>query len=389
MTSNGIRRSGLVPLALGIAASGLTLVLAIAHPRQALVGWIAAYGFVASTVLAGMTLVMVLHVTAASWWLVLRRVFVALLGTTPLLILLFVPIGAAFSLVYPGASAPEDLSRHTKEALEHQRTWNNDAFFLGRSAVYLATWTVFSILLRRADSAWRARPSAEITRRERTVSAIGIPVLGFTVSFASFDWLMALHPGWSSNIFGLYVLTSGLVAALSVIAVGACGLQRGGATPGLQPDHVHAVGRLMLMAVILWTYVGFFQFMLAWIADLPHEIGFYAARARGVWTIADYLLVIGRFVVPFLALLSRTLKRNAHLLAAVAVWLLATTAIDFAWLAVPSFQLGLTLANLVPFVAVGALTWAYGAHLAEQRPLEAPAHHDDPVVQEALRYRSP
>lgn len=383
------RRGVLVPLALGLVASALTVVLAIARPRQALVGWIAAYGFAAATVVTGTALVMVLHVTGARWWLVLRRLFVAIVGTTPLLILLFVPIGAAFSLVYPWVTLPEDVSHHTKEALEHQRTWNNGGFFLARSALYLAVWTVFAVLLRRADATWRERPSAEITRRERTVSAIGIPVLGFTLSFASFDWLMALHPGWSSNIYGLYVITSGLVAALSIVAIGAWLARRSGMNPDIEPDHVHAVGRLMLMAVILWTYIGFFQFLLAWIADIPHEVTFYAARARGVWTAADYVLVIGRFVLPFLALLSRPLKRSPSALATVAVWLLATTVVDFAWLAVPSFDVGVTLANLLPFVAIGGLVWAYGAHLATHAPLAAPAPRTDPVVREALRYRSP
>ena len=37
----------------------------------------------------------------------------------------------------------------------------------------------------------------------------------------------------------------------------------------------------MLMSVILWAYIAFFQFLLVWIANLPHEVSFYFARSRG------------------------------------------------------------------------------------------------------------
>jgi hypothetical protein len=393
MTTNTHGRRGvLVPLAIGLVAGILTLASALDDPRRALLGWIAAYVFGAATVLGAMILVMVLNVSGARWWLVLRRVFLATAGTAPLLVLLFVPIGAAFSIVYPWASTPGDLPLHTAEALQHQQAWNRGGFFLARSAVYLATWTALAVLLRRADVA-RLERSTEITvRRELTLSAIGLPLLGFTLTFASFDWLMSLQAGWTSNVFGVYVFTSGLISALSVIAIGGWLAERSGVLESVQPDHVHAVGRLMLMAVILWSYIAFFQLALVWIADLPHEVAFYVVRARGAWVVVDVVLFAGRFVIPLFALLSRPLKRSPRMLAGVAMWLLATSVVDFAWLALPAFGARLAFADLLPFVAVGGLLWTYGAHLVEVRgraAARAGALQTDPMRDEALRYRSP
>ena len=387
-------RGVLVPFAIGVVASALTIGYALHDGRRALLAWIAAYGFAVATVLAAMVLVMVLHLTGARWWLVLRRVFVATAGTAPVFVLLFVPIGAAFTIVYPWESPPPDLSRHVEEVLEHRRVWNHPGFFLARSALYLASWTVLAVLLRRADRDHARDPaSREVARFERTVSAVGLPVLGFTLTFAAFDWLMSLQPGWTSNIFGLYVFTSGLVSAMAVLAIGSWLAARSELVPeGVGPDHVHAVGRLMLMAVILWAYIGFFQLLLVWIAHLPSEVPFYAMRARGSWAGVDVVLFIGRFVLPLFVLLSRPLKRSPSRLAVVGVWLVVMSMLDFAWLAIPALGVELAWADVLPFVAVGALSWAYGAHLVALRSRRANGRDlvaADPALREALRYRSP
>lgn len=393
MIRNGWNRGVVVPAAIGIAAGALTIAYALYDARRALLAWIAAYGFAVATVIAAMIMVMVLHVTGARWWLVLRSVFLATAGAAPLLVLLFVPIGAAFSIVYPWKSPPPDLPEHVEAVMEHRRLWNQPGFFLARSALYLAVFTAFAVLLRRKDAAQRERPSEAIARSERTISAVGLPVIAFTLTFAAFDWLMALEPGWTSNIFGVYVFTSGLVSAMSVIAIGSWLAARAGlVSDDVRPDHFHAVGRLMLMAVILWAYIGFFQLLLVWIANLPSQVSFYYARSRGSWGAVDVLIFLGRFVLPLFVLLSRPLKRNPARLAVVAGWLVAMSVLDFAWLAIPATGARLTAADFLPFVSVSALVWAYAAHLVYMRGRAAERRAEaarDPALQEALRYRSP
>ncbi|MBX3223237.1 MAG: hypothetical protein KF795_22185 [Labilithrix sp.] len=387
-----MRRGVLVPLGLGLAAGALTLVYALFDPRRALLAWIAAYAFVLATALGAMLLVMVLHVTGARWWRVLRRVFVAAAGTTPLLTLFFLPIAGSLALVYPWASPPPDLPERVHRAIEHQQTWNHPRFFLARSLAYLATWTALAVLLRRADAAYASRPTAENAARERTLSAAGLPVVAFTLTFAAFDWLMSLQPGWVSNVFGVYVFTSGLLSALAVLAIASWTASRRGLTDGETADHFHAVGRLTLMAVILWTYIAFFQLLLVWIANLPAEVAFYWTRSRGSWRAVDVLLVLGRFVLPFVLLLSRSLKRSPIFLAALGCWLVVMSALDFAWLVIPAAGAELAIADAAPFVCVFALAWAYGAHLVYARG-SAPASPEDAALdrvrRDALRYRSP
>jgi hypothetical protein len=386
------RRGVTLPLAVGIAAGVLTVVYGTYDAQRALVAWVAASGFGLATVVGALTLVMVLHVTGAQWWLALRRVFLGVAGVTPLFVLIFVPIAVSIGTIYPWMHAPPGLEAPTLAALEHQRAWNNPGFFIARAVVYLGTFAALSILLGRADAAWDSVPSAENMKRERRISGAGIPILAFALTFASFDWLMSIQPGWQSDMYGLYVFTSGFVTALAVLAVGGWVAQRAGLLPdGVGPDHFHAIGRLMLMATILWTYIAFFQLMLIWIANIPHEITFY--HARGGWKTVNFILFFGRFVVPFFALLSRPLKRRPGLLACVGVLLIVMGALDFAWLVIPSVTSNLAAADALPFVCVFALAWAYGAQLVYTRGhlfTRIPAAAPPPAaLHEALTYRSP
>jgi hypothetical protein len=392
---------------LGVAFLGGAgvLVSVVLDPAHALLAWIAAYGFGLSTVLGALLLVMFFHVTNARWPVVLRPLLMGITATTPLFALLFVPIAFGMSAVYPWVQPMRELG----ELNEHQRAWNNVGFFLARAVVYLLSWVVLAMALTRADTAYARTPTVEGLARLRRISAGGILVVAFTLTFASFDWLMALQPGWISNMYGLYVFAGGLSAAIALVAVLAWRGRRSGALPtSVGPSHFLALGRLMLMSVVFWAYIAFFQLMLIWIANLPHEVSFYIARSRGSFGPLSMVLLFGHFVLPFLLLLSRPLKSHAPLLGAVGAWILLMNAVDFAWLVLPAGGGHLRWLDVAPFLVVSGLGAAYGAlgvsRLRERSermdqgssrgrsprsPLEGGEASTDPALAESLRYRSP
>lgn len=388
-----MRRAVLVPALFAALGAAGTIVYAAVDPSRALVAWIAAYGFGLSTVLGGLVLLMVMHATGASFWRALRPIFYAVAGATPLFGLLFIPIGAAFETVYPWARIQEHVDEATREAIVHQQQWNGPLVFLARALLYLGVWIALTALLRRADAVYLRAPSEENAATERRISAVGLPLVALTLTFASFDWFMSLQPGWTSNAYGVYFFTSGLLSAIAAIALGAFVATRGGLLgDGVRPDHFHAIGRLMLMALVLWAYIAFFQLLLYWIADIPREVVFYADRAHGIWAAVDWILFFGRFLLTFVLLLSRPLKRSPVLLAGVSVWVLLTSALELAWLVLPAWRgARLSWPDAAPFVCVFALAWAYGTHLAlaRGRTRAQPATEAEPGLLEALRYRSP
>lgn len=384
-SKNGTRSFLLALVLAGIGVAGFSLGL-MQDTRHALLAWTGAFAFGLWTALGTMVLAMVLHVTGARWWLLLAPLLRAVIGTIPLLALLFLPIAIGAGRLYPWASEPEGLSPMMREALDHQRAWNQPTFFYVRSVLYLVVWVAMSVILRRAES----DDTTEGRARQRAISGASLPILALTMTFASFDWLMALQAGWSTTMYGVYVFTSGLLGALSVLAVLAWAAdRRGHLEAALAPDHTHAVGRLMLMAVILWAYAGFFQLMLVWIADLPREVSFYTSRAHGPFGTFDALLLFGRFVVPFLALLWRGGKRRPGALACLAAWLVLTTALDFAWLALGAIDPRLSPLDVAPFLLVSAIAFAYGAHRFAAERRVVPSASTQAELRESLRYRSP
>jgi hypothetical protein len=180
------------------------------------------------------------------------------------------------------------------------------------------------------------------------------------------------------------------MSAVSLLAILARSSRRSGREDeAVGPAHLHAIGRLMLMAVILWAYIGFFQLLLVWIADLPREVTFFVARSRGSFRALDVLLVLGHFVLPFLALLHRELKRRAGTLAAVGAWLVLMNAVDVAWLVLPAAGDRLRVLDAAPFLVVAALAFAHGARRFRAEKAAAKRAPRDAAVAESLRYTSP
>ncbi|MDB4935541.1 MAG: hypothetical protein JWP87_2513 [Labilithrix sp.] len=365
---------------LAVAALGGAGVLAsaLADPAHAMRAWIAAYGFGVSTALGALLLVMIFHVTHAAWPIVLRPQLMRIVATLPLFAVLFVPIAFGLRLVYPWAHASHG--------------WNSPGFFFGRSLVYLGAWSVLAIALARAESLYARDPTPEALLRSRRISAGGILVVAFTLTFASFDWFMSLEAGWISNMYGLYVFAGGLSSAIALLTFLTWRARRRGDLPeSVGAPHFLALGRLMLMAVILWAYLAFFQLMLMWIADLPHEVSFYVARSRGSAGVMSALLFYGHFALPFVALLSRPLKERKTALAMIAAWMIVMNAVDFAWLVLPTGGDHVRLLDVSPFLVVSGLAVAFGAQRSSAPTSEAVLDRAsvDPALAESLRYRTP
>ena len=100
------------------------------------------------------------------------------------------------------------------------------------------------------------------------------------------------------------------------------------------PSHLHDLGNLLLAFVMLWAYFSFSQFLIIWSGNLPQEITWYVQRTQTNWRFVGTALIAFHFAVPFLLLLSRTVKRHGETLLAVAAALLFLRAVDLWWLCV-------------------------------------------------------
>lgn len=359
-----------------------TLAVAVAwtlDPTRALIGGLMAVYTAYTTAIGALLLVLISDATDAVWLPVLRRPAEAIVSILPLLAMLFVPLLLSLGRIYSWAPDGLPLSAHDEELVSRKRAWLNEPFFVMRSAAYLLV-PVFVGELVRARSRYAAR-----AKRQRT-AAVGLPIVILVATFAGFDWVMSLEPGYYSTAFGLIPTTGGFMAALSLLIIIVAVSQRRGALIDVGPDHIHALGKLLLTSVCFWAYLMFFQFMLGWIANLPFEARWYLPRTTGGWGLIALVLVGFHFVLPFFALLSRSLKRSASALAVVSSGLLFVHWLDVYWLTVPAVRHdapSFHVSDLASAVAV----FCSGYALAMWRTVRA-SPTPIPLFERSLRYRS-
>ncbi len=347
------------------------------------------YAAVLSIVLGALGMVMIAHLTGATWFVVLRRRAEAVVAVLPWFLLLFIPVVLLARDLYPWAD-PERLAPANRDFVEARAALFTIPFFAVRSGIYLASWWVIGGLLRRASLRQDITEGPGLTRRQIRISAIGLPIYALTVTLASFDWLMTLSLPWQSTIYGAYWWAGGFVGALALLVLLAIALRKRPDTgvPSPSAEHFHALGKLLLTGIILWAYFGFAQLLIIWIGDLPREVIWYLPRLQGEWSWSGALLFVGHFVLPFALLLSRSFKRHPALLAGLAAWMLLMHAVDTLWLVAPAGEV--TGLGLVEDALAIALISASAVLFAAWRARSTPPYPiGDPRLPLSVNYRVP
>lgn len=380
-------------LSAGAAAVGLglTLVLWFLNPAAGLRGWLYAFLFWSGVALGCLSLTLIHNLTGGVWGLSIRRLLEAGTQTFPLLAGLFLPLVFGLKTLFvwadPQAVAADDLLRHKAPYL-------NVPFFLVRAVFYFAVWTA----LARVVSTWSRQldggPNLRIERKLRSLGGGGLVLLGLTLTFASVDWAMSLNPHWFSTIWGVMFMVGHVLSALCLMVIL---LARLGEEEPLRsvarPGTVHDLGKMMLAFTMLWAYLHLSQFLIIWSGNIAEETPFYLARLHGGWKVLAFILLLAHFVVPFLLLLSRDLKRNARTLGLVAGALFLLRFLDLYWLIGPDLaghQAGGHGAGHGPFVHPVYLTaavglggaWFYGFFAALKQAPILPI--GDPEIREML-----
>ena len=329
---------------IAVAALGGVLLLleAIFEPARLGYAWHAAATFGLTLTLGGFLLGAVLVNAGSKWSATLRHVHCAIGGALPIACLAYIPI--------------LHVSDHVV-----------------LDVVYLLAAIAFEEVFRAA--ALREKPRAG-------VGAVGLVFVSILLSIFVFDVTLAPARPWGSDMFPLYVLVGSFGAGVAAtVVVGA-----GGATIfRVTPAHATAWGRLELVATCLWAYCAFALYMLIWVADLPREVDYFVPRTAYGWGWMSVVLVLARFVAPFLLLVPRDPKKRWSYIGSVGVLMVVAHAIDCELWIMPSATARPNVLDVGPFLVVGGVC-ALAAVLRFRRHAPLPAARD---VDRALAYESP
>lgn len=374
-----------------VGAVGVAVAVGIAAVttdgwRRFLFAYLLNFSYLLALALGALFFVILQHLTRAGWSVVVRRLAEGVAAVLPFLAVLAVPVVLGLHQLYHWSHADVVAQDHL---LQGKAPYLNAPFFMIRLALYFAVWTVLTRFFVSRSVAQDSTGDGETSLLLQRRAAPAMIAFALTTTFAAFDLLMSLDPHWFSTIFGVYFFAGAVVSFVALLIVIARALQGAGfLVHAITVEHYHDLGKLLFAFTVFWAYIAFSQFMLIWYANLPEETGWFLRRQTNGWQWIGLTLVVGHFLVPFVALLGRQPKRNPRLLALAAVWQLAMGWVDVFYLVGPEAEVGHGLPRVVDLallIGLGGLTVAYAVRMMMRRSLIA---ERDPRLDESLLFEN-
>ncbi|MBX3130883.1 MAG: hypothetical protein KF718_29460 [Polyangiaceae bacterium] len=392
----GLDADRVMKVAGGVGAVSLVACLGLGFTGDAkrfMFAYLTAYIWILSIAIGALFWVTLQHLVNANWSIVLRRVAELMAQNMPLMALLALPI------LVPTAMGNDSLyiwvnheTVHADHLLHHKAPYLNVTFFLIRCAIYFGFWVLLSRYLFQTSVAQdQSKSPGDLAKRMQGLSAPSMILLALTLTFAAFDFLMSLEPAWFSTIYGVYFFAGCVLSFNSLFALTLMWLQKQGRlVKSVSVEHYHDIGKMMFGFTVFWAYIGFSQFMLIWYANIPEETFWYKMRFTGDWRTVSAILLVCHFVLPFLGLLSRHIKRNKKTLGFWAVWILVLHYVDIYWLVKPSLHeetlpTGDLLLDVTAIVGMLGLFLAGAAYQAKKVRLVAVG---DPRLPKSLAFEN-
>src|ERR1035437_6072249 len=323
--------------------------------RAYLMGYMTCFNFAGG----GLVMLMLQYVSGGKWGLLLRRPLEAMTRTLPLVALMFVPIlfpqlGKHLYqwILFPDADSTNSaLANHwiTKEqalTANFKRPVLNPHAMIVEYCVIYAVLLTFMYLLTRwslerdADPLRGTEPSYDRWRtRFENLSGPGILIYVILLTLGAIVWIKSLDVTWYSSIWGLqFLVAKGYgVLALGILSVILLSRYEPMKTL-LRTTELHDLGKFAFAFVMLNIYLTFAEFLIIWSGNLPDELPWYLNRIHGGWWTICSLDFICHWLIPFVILLSRDIKRSKHKMIWVTCFMLFARCVDMFWLIEPNFK---------------------------------------------------
>ena len=325
-------------LAIGVTALVFCLIGAFFNRQQFFRSYLMAYVFWLGIPLGSFGILMIHHLVGGTWGFVIQRLLESAIRTFPVTALLFLPILLGIPDLYSWAR-PDALAHD--EILRQKALYLNTPFFVLRTILYFVIWISVGHLLTKWSDEQDRIADGSLTERLQKLSGPGLVLYGLTVTFSAIDWIMSLEPRWFSTIYGMiFMVSHGLVALAFAIGASFFLWSRRPLPQVTVSPVFQDLGNMLLALVMLWAYTSFSQFLIIWVENLKNEIPWYLRRISGGWSEIAIALILFQFALPFLLLLSRTIKRKAETLCAIAFMIVVMHLVEIFWFVAPAFHPG-------------------------------------------------
>ena len=173
--------------------------------------------------------------------------------------------------------------------------------------------------------------------KQKVLSAVFFVLFAPLFTMFAFDTIMSLEPTWFSTIFGVYTFVGCIQNSVAVSIVSIFLLKKFNYLKSIREDHIHDMAKFLFGWSIFWGYIAVSQYLLIWYGNLPEETFYYIDRTKGSWNFISVLVPVLKFVLPFVLLLPRKVKRNLKYVSAVAFVVIISEFVNLSWMILPSF----------------------------------------------------
>ncbi len=203
------------------------------------------------------------------------------------------------------ASVAEDI------LLQGKSSFLNAGWYTVVSIGVIGVWYFFATRLRNLSLSEDQDPGVNYSkhRKAKKVSAIFLPVAGFTSAAAIWLWVMSVDSHWYSTLFAWYATASWLVAMIALSIIMLIWFKSIGYFKNVTPNHLHDLGKYLFGFSVFWTYLWFSQFMLIWYGNIGEETVYFQIRMEE-FPVLFYGNLVINFVLPFFLLLRNDNKRK-------------------------------------------------------------------------------
>src|SRR5215211_5419883 len=146
-----------------------------------------------------------------------------------------------------------------------------------------------------------------------------IPVMFSVHTIVSWDFAMAMRPGWSSSVFGPYFVLGALHSGMGAVAIVLFIMRYTMKHMDyfIRKEHFDALGKLMMIVSFAYAYFFFNDYIVQWYGGDWATDNLLHWLEEGPMAWMFYQLIAFNIVIPFLTLWNKRIRQTPWLLASI------------------------------------------------------------------------
>ena len=148
-----------------------------------------------------------------------------------------------------------------------------------------------------------------------------IPVMFSVHTIVSWDFAVSQTAGWNSTIFGPYFIVgailSGVSAVITILIILRATMKH--MTYFIRPEHIDALGKLVLIFSMAWAYFFFNDYLVSWYGGYGVLRQLLTLHASGPTAWIWYGMLIFNILIPWMTLWNKKWRRTPWLMFIVTV----------------------------------------------------------------------